>query len=339
MADDKNSPLGSWRAQAIKNSAVSLLEGIENAVAPGTKINYAKGCDLAIGDRNFKDELVFGKENKKQIAEAVLTAKKSDVIVLALGEDCFQSGEGRSQTYITLKGAQMELYNEIRKLNKKLVVVLMNGRPIAIPEIAETADAILETWFAGSEAGNAIADVLFGDFNPSGKLTMSFPWNTGQCPIYYNHMNTGRPTPTGNVFWSHYTDAPNTALFPFGFGLSYTQFEYGKPSTDKETYKMDEAIHLSLSVKNIGKFDGEEVVQVYIQDPAATYARPVKELKAFNKQIYKTNEEKKIEFKLDKSDLGYYSPEGEFLFKSGLYNIYVGTNSRDVQKFSVKFID
>ena len=339
LANDKNSPLGSWRAQAIKNSAVSLLEGIKNTVEPSTKINYAKGCDLAIGDRNFLDELVYAEADSKEISKAVAAAQKSDLIVLALGEDCFQTGEGRSQTDIRLKGAQIKLYNEIRKLNKKIVVVLMNGRPIAIPEITETADAILETWFAGSEAGNAIADVLFGDFNPSGKLSMSFPYATGQCPIYYNHMNTGRPSATGNVFWSHYTDAPNEALYPFGYGLSYTTFEYGKPSTDKDTYKMNESVLLNVKVKNTGKYTGEEVVQVYIQDPAATYARPVKELKAFNKLSFEPNEEKEIEFKLDKSDLGYYSPEGKFLFEPGVYHLFVGTNSRDAVKISVSFID
>ncbi len=339
LANDKNSPLGNWRAQAIKNSAVSLLEGIKNAVNPTTEIKFAKGCDLAVSGRNFLNELVFANADAKEMDKAVAAAQESDLVIMALGEDSFQSGEGRSQTDIRLKGAQMELYNKIRKLNKKIVVVLMNGRPLAIPEIAESADAILETWFAGSEAGNAIADVLFGDFNPSGKLSMSFPFNVGQCPIYYNHMNTGRPTSAGNVFWSHYTDAPNDALFPFGYGLSYTKFEYGKASTDKEVYKMDESVKLKVKVKNTGKFAGEEVVQVYIQDQAATYVRPTKELKAFNKQNYQVGEEKEITFTLDQSDLGYYSPEGEFLFEAGLYHIYVGTNSKDVQKISLKFTE
>ena len=334
LADDKNSPLGSWRAQAVKNSAVSLLEGIKNAVPSTTKINYAKGCDLAIGDRNFLDNLNFAEENKTEIAKAVSAAKKSDVIVMALGEDCFQTGEGRSQTDIQLKGAQMELFHAIRKLNKKIVVVLMNGRPIAIPELAENADGILETWFAGSEAGNAIADVLFGDYNPSGKLTMSFPWSVGQCPIYYNHMNTGRPTSTGNVFWSHYTDSPNTALFPFGYGLSYTEFKYGDLSYNKKSITKNDSLEVNLSISNIGKYDGEEIVQLYIQDPKAKYARPVKELKKFKKVLIKKGENKKIVFSLRASDLGYYSPNGEFLIEPGTYNIFVGKNSNEVQKLS-----
>lgn len=340
LADDKNSPLGSWRAQAIKNSAVSLLDGIKNAVSPNTKINYSKACDLAIGERNFRDELNFSTTiNQQTILSAINTAKKSDIVILALGEDCFQSGEGRSQTNIRLKGAQMELFNKISELNKKIIVVLMNGRPIAIPEIAEKADAILETWFAGSEAGNAIADVLFGDFNPSGKLTMSFPRNVGQCPIYYNHMNTGRPNSTGNVFWSHYTDAPNTPLYPFGYGLSYTNFNYGAVETDKKSYSKNESVKLNFILSNTGEFEGEEIVQVYIQDPKAKYARPVKELKAFQKIKLASKEEKRITFELNKKDFGYYSPEGKFLFESGIYHIYVGCNSRDVQKIEISFID
>nr|WP_320120453.1 beta-glucosidase BglX [uncultured Marinifilum sp.] len=340
LADDKNSPLGSWRAQAIKNSAVSLLDGIKNAVSPNTKINYSKACDLAIGKRNFRDELNFSTTiNQQTILSAINTAKKSDIVILALGEDCFQSGEGRSQTNIRLKGAQMELFNKISELNKKIIVVLMNGRPIAIPEIEEKADAILETWFAGSEAGNAIADVLFGDFNPSGKLTMSFPRNVGQCPIYYNHMNTGRPNSTGNVFWSHYTDAPNTPLYPFGYGLSYTNFNYGAVETDKKSYSKNESVKLNFILSNTGEFEGEEIVQVYIQDPKAKYARPVKELKAFQKVKLASKEEKRITFELNKKDFGYYSPKGEFLFESGTYYIYVGCNSRDVQKIEISFID
>ena len=168
---------------------------------------------------------------------------------------------------------------------------------------------------------------------------MSFPRNVGQCPIYYNHMKTGRPTPSGNVFWSHYTDAPNTPLFPFGYGLSYTNFTYSQVKTDKESYQLNESIKLSLLLSNTGEFEGEEVVQVYIQAPSASFARPVKELKAFKKIKLAVNEERKIIFELNQKDLGYYSPEGEFLFESGDYNIYVGTNSQEVQKIVVSFIE
>jgi len=339
LANDKDIPLGSWRAKAISNSAVSLLEGIQSAVSSNITINYAKGCNLSISERSFAQELVFEENDKSGFPQAVNAAKKSDVVVLALGEDCWQSGEARSQTDIRLKGLQLELFEAIRKVNKNVVVVLMNGRPIAIPEIAEKADAILETWFAGSEAGNAIADVLFGDYNPSGKLTMSFPRNVGQCPIYYNHMNTGRPSPSGNVFWSHYTDAQNTPLYPFGYGLSYTNFEYAEPNLDKESYKLGESVKLSLLLSNIGQAEGEEIVQVYIQAPYAKYARPVKELKAFEKVKLAVGEKKKITFKLNSQDLGYYAPNGDFLIELGIYHIYLGRNSQEVQKLSFTLIE
>jgi len=338
LANDKDVPLGSWRAKAITNSAVSLLKGVKAAVSPNTKINYAKGCDLTVGERSFLQELTYNNNDRSEFSEAIKAAKQSEVVLLTIGEDCWQTGEARSQTDIQLKGLQMELFHAIRKVNKNVVVVLMNGRPIAIPELAEKADAILETWLAGSEAGNAIADVLFGDYNPAGKLTMSFPRNVGQCPIYYNHMKTGRLTPSGNVFWSHYTDAPNTPLFPFGYGLSYTNFTYSQVKIDKESYQLNESIKLSLLLSNTGKYEGEEVVQVYIQAPSASFARPVKELKAFKKIKLAVNEERKIIFELNQKDLGYYSPEGEFLFESGDYNIYVGTNSQEVQKIVVSFI-
>ena len=339
LADSKDIPLGSWRAKAIKNSAVSLLEGIQSAVSAKTKINYTKGCNLTIGDRNFLQELSYEQNDKSGFQDAIKAAQNSEVVIMALGEDCWQSGEGRSQTDIRLKGLQQDLFNAVKKVNKNIVVVLMNGRPLAIPEIAENADAVLETWFGGSEAGNAIADVLFGDYNPSGKLTMSFPRNVGQCPIYYNHMNTGRPTSTNNVFWSHYTDAPNTPLYPFGYGLSYTTFVYGEATINSGEIKKDETIEIKISLANTGKYEGEEVVQLYIQDPKATYARPVKELKQFKKIKLKPDKNIMVSFTLKPEDLGYYSPEGEFLIESGEYHIYVGGNSQEVRQVNFTLID
>lgn len=334
LAADKDIPLGSWRAKAMENSAVSLLEGIQVAVSPKTKINYSKGCNLSIGDRGFRTELTYEKNDKSAFPAAIKAAQNSEVVIMALGEDCWQTGEARSQTDIQLKGQQVELLKAIKKVNQNIIVVLMNGRPIAIPEIAENADAILESWFAGSEAGNAIADVLFGDYNPAGKLTMSFPRNVGQCPVYYNYMNTGRPLKGGNVFWTHYTDSPNTALYPFGYGLSYTTFKYGPVSINKNNFSKTDSIKVSFTLNNKGKYDGEEVVQLYIQDPKAKYARPVKELKAFQKIKLNKGESKQIQFTLSSTDLGYYSPKGEFLIESGTYHLYIGTNSQDVQKVS-----
>jgi beta-glucosidase len=338
LAADKDIPLGSWRAKAVKNSAVSLLEGIQSTVSSKTKINYSKGCNLTIGDRSFLQELSYEENDKSGFPDAIKAAQNSEVVIMAIGEDCWQSGEARSQTDIRLKGQQLDLFNAIRKVNKNIVVVLMNGRPLAIPELAESADAILETWFAGSEAGNAIADVLFGDYNPSGKLTLSFPRNVGQCPIYYNHMNTGRPIAGGNVFWSHYTDSQNTPLYPFGYGLSYTSFTYGDATINTETLKKDESIEIKFSLSNTGKYEGEEIIQLYIQDPKAKYARPVKELKQFKKINLQAGESKEISFTLKAPDLGYYSPTGEFLLETGEYHIFVGRNSQEVQKISFSFI-
>lgn len=339
LAADKDIPLGSWRAKAMENSAVSLLEGIQVAVSPKTKVNYSKGCNLSIGKRGFRTELTYEENNKSEFPAAIKAAQNSEVVIMALGEDCWQTGEARSQTDIRLKGQQLELFEAIKKVNENIVVVLMNGRPIAIPELAESANAILESWFPGSEAGNAIADVLFGDYNPAGKLTISFPQNVGQCPIYYNHMNTGRPTKGGNVFWSHFTDSPNTALYPFGYGLSYTSFEYGSVSINKNNFTKKDSIEVSFSLKNTGEYDGEEVVQLYIQDPKAKYARPIKELKAFQKIKLNKGQSEQIRFQLSSSDLGYYSPDGEFLIESGAYNIYVGTNSQEVQKVNFTLIN
>ncbi|MFA9370243.1 MAG: beta-glucosidase BglX [Labilibaculum antarcticum] len=338
LAADKDIPLGSWRAKAVKNSAVSLLEGIQSAVSSKTRINYSKGCDLTIGDRSFLQELSYEENDRSGFQEAIKAAQNSEMVIMALGEDCWQSGEGRSQTDIRLKGQQLDLFNAIEKVNKNIVVVLMNGRPLAIPELSENAPAILETWFGGSEAGNAIADVLFGDYNPSGKLTMSFPRNVGQCPIYYNHMNTGRPISTNNAFWSHYTDSPNTPLYPFGYGLSYTDFEYEELTCNKTTITNNESIEVNLSLTNSGKYEGEEVIQLYIQDPKAKYARPVKELKQFKKVNLQSGESKNISFTLKAKDFGYYSPKGEFLIESGEYHIFVGGNSQEVQQIRFSII-
>ncbi|MBS2212095.1 beta-glucosidase BglX [Carboxylicivirga mesophila] len=340
LADDKDSPLGNWRAQAESNSAVSLLEGVKAAIEPSVKLNYAQGCALSVGTRNFSDRMTFNETDRSGFGKAIAAARQSEVVLLAIGEDCYQSGEGRSMTDIKLKGLQQELFDEIYKVNKNIVVVLMNGRPLAIPEIAEKAAAILETWHSGTEGGHAIADVLFGKYNPSGKLPVSFPRNVGQCPLFYNYKNTGRPvgqTPEW-VLYSCYNDAPNTPLFPFGYGLSYTSFSYSDMILDKEIIAKDGQLTINVSVTNAGKVDGEEVVQLYIQDIAATYARPVKELKGFEKVLLKAGETKELTFTLTEKELGYYFPNGTYVVEPGQFNVFVGTNSEEVQKatFSIQ---
>lgn len=335
LANDKDSPIGNWRAQGESNSAVSLLEGIQNVAGDKYKVSYAKGCDLSIGKRSFQDLLTYNENDRSGFAEAVKVAKLSDIVLLALGEDCYQSGEGRSQTDIRLKGLQLELFQEVQKANKNVVVVLMTGRPVAIPEIAKDAMAILETWHAGSEAGNAMADVLFGAYNPSGKLPMTFPRNVGQVPIYYNHKNTGRPSGAEDqTLWSCYTDSPNTPLYPFGYGLSYTQFSYANLKLDKSDIARGEKVKVAVTVTNTGQLTGQEVVQLYIRDEVAKYARPVKELKGFEKIELAPGESKQVEFTLGIEELGYFHPNGTYVLEPGSYKVMVGGSSNTTYETS-----
>ncbi len=334
LAADKDSPLGNWRAQAVPNSAVSLLEGIQQAVSKGTKVNHAQGCKLSIGEHSFTQELTLNYTDRSQIAEAVALAKTSELVMLAIGEDSYQSGEGRSQASIALQGVQQELLEAVFAVNKNVVVVLMNGRPLAIPWMAENVPAIVEAWHLGSEAGNAIADVLFGKYSPSGKLPMSFPRDVGQIPMYYNHKHTGRAQAKSpnEVFWSHYTDVPNTPLFPFGFGLSYTTFEYSPIRLSKNTFKKGEQITATVTLKNTGKYEGTEIVQLYIRDLVGSLTRPVKELKGFQKISLKPGESKEVSFTISARDLEYYTARKQWESESGDFHLFIGTNSQEVQQ-------
>ena len=337
LADDKDSPIGSWRGQGVTNSAVSLLEGIRKAVDNKSNISYAKGCDLVIGETSFIYELNINQNDPTGISEAVQLAETSDVVILVLGENGFQTGEGRSQADIGLAGVQEELMKAIVKANSNTILVLMNGRPLAIPWAAENIPAIVEAWHLGSEAGNAIADVLFGDYNPSGKLPVSFPRHEGQIPIYYNHKNTGRPSTAPNmVFWSHYTDMENSPLFTFGYGLSYTQFEYSNISVDATTLDKNGSIKLNVDVKNIGETDGDEIVQFYIQDVVSSITRPIKELKGFEKISLTSGETKTVSFTIDKETLQYYGYNG-WETESGEFKLFIGGNSVDLLETSIVF--
>lgn len=327
LALSKDVPLGSWRAKAITNSAISLAEGLKN-VAGTSKITTERGPQYVVSPRSFAIGLKFNTTNKNGITEAKNLAAKSDVVVMALGEDCFQSGEGRSQTDISLKGLQQELLEEVYKVNKNIVVVLMNGRPLEINWMSENVPAIVESWHLGSEAGNAIADVLFGDYNPAGKLPMSFPRSVGQLPLCYNHFSTGRPNGTPEiVFWSHYTDESNSALYPFGFGLSYTTFDYSNLKLSKKEIAANEKLEISVTVSNTGEVTGEEVVQLYVQDVVGSISRPVKELKGFEKILLQPGESSEVKFSLSVSDLAFYTAAGEWRAEPGDFNIWVGTNS------------
>jgi len=334
LAADNNSPLGSWRIASDNNSAVSVLDGRKKY--KGNRLTYKKGTDVSIGNTEFIKHVNINTTDRSEFQDAINTAKKSDVVVMVLGEHGFQSGEGRSRTELDLPGLQQELLEEIYKVNKNIVLVLNNGRPLAIEWAAENIPTIVEAWHLGTETGNAVAQVLYGDYNPSGKLPMTFPRNVGQIPIYYNYKNTGRPTDRdNNVFWSHYLDVEKTPLYPFGHGLSYTTFDYSNFHLKDSIVSINDTIKISVDVTNTGKYDGKEVVQLYIRDLVGSVTRPVRELKGFELINLKIGETKTINFNLQKETLGYYNNTGDFVIEPGDYKVFIGGSS--VTKLERKF--
>lgn len=322
LANNKYSMIGSWSAAGDHyKRPVTLLEGIQNKLGNKVKIMYAKGTEI-------------NTTSTKGFAEALKIARKADVVLLAIGESSNMSGEASSRANINVPGNQVALADAIIKANKNTSIILMNGRPLTISHLAKIAPAIIETWFAGTEAGNAIADVVFGDFNPSGKLTMTFPRCVGQIPIFYNHMNTGRPFNPKNHYTTHYEDCPNTPLYPFGYGLSYTSFKYDSLHIDKSVITTKDTLHVSVNLKNTGNYDGYEVAQLYIRDLVASATRPVKELKGFKKVFLKKGESKKITFILTKKDLSFYNEKLNFGSEPGKFYVFVGTNSSTQYKKS-----
>jgi beta-glucosidase len=332
FADNKDSPLGNWRAKATYNSAVSLLEGVQAKVDKNTKVYYEKGVELTVptvkpGENQFMFPLQMNTEDRSGISKAVAIAKKADIVFLAIGEDAYQSGEGRSQTKIGFAGLQSELLEAVYKVNKNIVLVLSNGRPMDISRANDILPGILVTWQLGSASGNGIADVLFGDYNPSGKLPVSFPRNVGQEPLYYNQKNTGRPSNDTHVTYAGYTDSKKAALYPFGFGLSYTHFSYDHLKVDKETMSSGDEITLTVTVKNTGNVAGEEVVQLYLRDLVASVIRPVKELKGFQKILIKAGHSKTISFVIDKELLQFYTINKKWEVETGEFHLFVGGSS------------
>jgi beta-glucosidase len=331
IANDKDIPLGNWRGQAVYNSAVSLLEGIKAAVPQGVSITYAPGCKFTTGERGFLLDLKVNSTDTAGFGEAVAIAKKADLVIMGMGEDCYMTGEARSRANIGLPGMQLDLLKRINGVNKNIVLVLFNGRPLTLTWEAENIPAIVETWFAGSESGHAIADILFGKYNPSGKITASFPYSVGQCPIYYNHKNTGRPDKSdGNIMTSRYIDVSTEPLFPFGFGLSYTTFKYSNLKLDRTKIDAKTPLAISITVTNTGKIEGEEVAQLYIQDLVGTMTRPVKELKRFLKINLKPGESKTVTFQITAEDLKFFDYAGKFVAEPGAFKIFVGANSKDL---------
>jgi beta-glucosidase len=334
LADDKDAPLGNWRGQGAADSAVSLLEGVKAAVSPGTKVLYAEGTKLVTGPRNFGAPSVFNTTDRSGFPAAVEAARSADVVLLAIGEDAFQTGEGRSQADIGLKGLQDELFRAVIEANKKVVVVLMNGRPLTIGHVAEAVPAVVEAWLLGSQSGHAIADVLFGDYNPSGKLPVSFPRLVGQEPLYYGHKSTGRPGPEEGVTWSHYTDVSNDPLYPFGFGLSYTSFTYSAPRLSAAEIGASGQLQVTVTVTNSGPRAGTEVVQLYVRDLVGSVTRPVKELKGFERVELAPGQARDVTFAIKPADLAFYTARGRWEAEPGAFKVFVGGNSRDVKEAS-----
>ncbi|WGK64030.1 glycoside hydrolase family 3 N-terminal domain-containing protein [Flavobacteriaceae bacterium YJPT1-3] len=315
LASDEYHILGNWIARGDRDgTAVSVKEGLESR---NINFSYAKGCEI--------DE-----DNSSGFKEAVAVAKKSDVVVMVLGESERMSGEAASRTSIRLPGKQSELITALKKTGKPLVFVLMNGRPLDLSSEEPQVDAILESWFPGTSGGHAIADVLYGDYNPSGKLTVTFPMNIGQVPIYYNMKNTGRPAYVEGAnerYTSKYIDAPNKPMYPFGYGLSYTTFEYGKVRLSEEVLTDGSSIVASVEVRNTGDRDGEEVVQLYVSDVVGSITRPVKELKGFQKIHLNKGESKMVSFEITADDLKFYKHDSGFINEEGKYELFVAGSS------------
>ena len=341
LADNKENMPGTWSVAANFDKATSVLTGLKEVVGDKVKILHARGSNLD-EDSLFEERAgMFGKSLRRDsrpanviLQEAVDIANQSDVIVAALGESSEMSGESSSRSDIQIPKLQQDLLKALLKTGKPVVLVLFTGRPLALKWENENVPAILNVWFGGSEAGYAIADVLFGDVNPSGKLSTTFPQNVGQVPLFYNHKNTGRPLEEGkwfSKFRSNYLDVSNDPVYPFGYGLSYTTFSYSDIKLSSTSVKGNQALTASVTVTNSGKYDGKEVVQLYIRDVVGSVTRPVKELKGFQKIDLKAGESKTVTFDITPSDLKFYNYDLKYDWEAGEFQIMIGGNSRDVK--------
>jgi len=328
LANDKTSPLGSWRIGADDGTAISVMEGLSQY--KGNELVYAKGADVALGTPAFTVETKINMTDKSGFEEAVNAAKNADVVVMVLGEHGLQTGEGRSRVNLGLPGVQQELLETVYKANPNIVLVLTNGRPLEIVWADGNIPAIVEAWHLGTESGNAIAQVLYGDYNPSGKLPMSFPRTVGQMPLYYNHKSTGRPYYNGgnSVFWSHYTDESNEALYPFGYGLSYSSFEYNNLKLSNNTLNQNGKITVSVDVKNTSNVNGKEVVQLYLRDLFGSVTRPVRELKGFELVSINAGETKTVSFEIDEKTIEFYTANNKWEAEPGDFKVFVGGDSK-----------
>ncbi|MGE8431297.1 beta-glucosidase BglX [Chryseobacterium joostei] len=351
LVDNSINMAGTWSVATKHNVSVNLMQGLQANYGKEVKFLSAKGANI---DYNAKLEEIYAAHGKKTdrdnrskeelLKEAVDIANKADVIVLAIGESAEMSGESSSRSEITIPQSQVDLLNELKKTGKPIAMILFTGRPLALTNVKDTPDAILNAWFPGSEAGNAMADVLFGKVNPSGKLPMTFPRSLGQVPIYYNAKNTGRPLDQKLTdkceyqrFRSNYMDECNTPLYSFGYGLSYTKFNYSDISVSNANPKGDQAIQASVTVTNSGNYDGAEVVQLYIRDMVGSITRPVKELKGFQKIFLKKGESKKVTFDITPENLKFYNGELKYDWESGDFDLMIGTSSDDVKHSKINW--
>ena len=341
LANSRSNMPGTWSVAAVLDRCPSLVEGLKEMTAGKANIMYAKGSNL-ISDASYEERAtMFGRSlnrdnrtDQQLLDEALNVARRSDIIIAALGESSEMSGESSSRTDLNIPDVQQNLLKELLKTGKPVVLVLFTGRPLTLNWEQEHVPAILNVWFGGSETGDAVADVLFGKAVPCGKLTTTFPRSVGQLPLFYNHLNTGRPDPDNRVFnryASNYLDEGNEPLYPFGYGLSYTDFVYGDLQLSSETLPKNGNLTASVTVTNKGNHDGYETVQIYLRDIYAEIARPVKELKGFDRIFLKKGESREVKFVLTEDDLKFYNSGLQYIYEPGEFDVMIGTNSRDVQ--------
>ena len=343
LANTRSNMPGTWSVAVDLTKPATVVEGIQEVAGSNARVVYAKGSHLINDAKYEQNATMFGRtlhrdqetrSNEEMLQEALQISKDADVIVAALGESSEMSGESSSRTEIGIPDVQKELLRELLKTGKPVVLVLFTGRPLTLTWENENVPAILNVWFGGSEAAHAIGDVLFGDVNPSGKLVATFPQNVGQIPLFYNHKNTGRPLHEGRwfeKFRSNYLDVSNDPLYPFGYGLSYTTFSYSDIKLSSTTLDAKGELTASVTVTNTGKYDGAEVVQLYIRDLVGSVTRPVKELKGFEKTFIKAGESKNVSFKITPELLKFYNYNLEYVFEKGDFDVMIGGNSSDVK--------
>ena len=348
LANSKGDMLGTWAMGGSPEKISTIFDGIRNIGGNSVNVTYSQGSEFTDNPQLAKSTSPLGMQGQpgskkaattpeQLLKEAVDAAIKADVVVAVLGEPSAWSGEASSMSDIGLQKVQQNLLKAILKTGKPVVLVLINGRPMTLGWENQNVNAILEAWAGGTEAGNAVAEILFGTYNPSGKLTTTFPLSVGQIPLYYNHKNTGRPYDPNNKFTSKYLDITNDPVYPFGFGLSYTAFSYSDIKLNKTQLTGNETLTATVTVTNTGKVAGEEVVQLYVQDPVASVSRPVKELKNFKKVMLQPGEKKDVSLEVTTKDLMFYNSLLKYDWEAGDFIIYMGTNSRDVKSAKVNW--